>query len=248
MILSILLGAGGAIALVWSAFLLPLLHASFSARRALVEQQVDRVGSLLQRLKEVRASGVHAGMPQTESEGVNAEAPGRAEGPSGNALVKRDQGQEAKGMIREISHSSAPSTSSPTRPSSPAPPNPAPLIPDISGLVASLRGLSVARSHTSTTRTSLLSTIESYTSALHRQLWNPRPGAGMGAWGTGYGLGTLDQSLAREGGAVKGSSVYKDGWEGEGLRDRGEEWDAVRKEIRGIKGMLLGRRSMGLGA
>lgn len=233
--------------MIWSVFLLPRLHASFSARRALAEQQTERVSGLLGRLKEIRGMGVHAGYKrEAADDGEVGAEDAETEGKEG---VQGEKGEESKAMIREIS-SSAHSTSSHTSDPSPATsPNVPPLLPDLTSLIDTLKNLTSTRSNTATTRTSLLSTIESYTSALHRQLWNPRPGAGKGAWGTGYGLGTLDQSLRNEGatgGATAG--VYKDGWEGEGLGDRAEEWDRVRKEVRGIKGMLLGRRSMGIGA
>lgn len=206
----------------------------------MVDQQIDRVGGFLDRLREVRGMGVHAGYIRTvEAGGKEEEEIKRIE--NGNK-EKGGGGEESQAMIREISTSSTHSSTPQTQESEP-------LLPDLTTLIDGLKSLSSTRSNTSTTRTSLLSTIESYTSALHRHLWNPRPGAGFGGGGggTGYGLSTMDQSLRNEGGSATGKSgVYKDGWESEGLGDRSEEWDKVRKEVRGIKGMLLGRRNIGL--
>lgn len=232
-----------------------------------MDQQVERTESFLGRLRAVRAMGMHAGYKReilpSESSTLAEEEKGKssreergAEKGKGSAVAGED---ESKAMIRELSSSAHSSTTSQDGDDSNDSITVAqPLIPDLEPLLVSLKSLSSTRGNTSTTRTSLLSTIESYTSALHRQLWNPRPGAGFGVgaggnkgWGTGYGLNTLDQSLrnASGGGGSSGSAgVYKDGWEGEGLSDRSEEWDKVRKEVRGIKGMLLGRRSMGMGA
>jgi hypothetical protein len=130
------------------------------------------------------------------------------------------------------------------------PHNSKPLLPDFSPLASSLRTLSSARGNTSTTRTSLLSTLESYTSHLHRQLWAPRPG--HTAFG-GVGMSSLSANLARErGGRVDSYGMngrLEDGGDmdiGLGSAGRGEDWDAVRREIRAIKAMLLNRRNFAI--
>lgn len=119
----------------------------------------------------------------------------------------------------------------------------------ISSLSATLADLASGLSSTSTTRTSLLSTLESYTSYLHRQVYlRSQP---LSA-GSRYGLGTLSANLAKAGGGG-GSGAGRwpydkedDASGGGGLEAAGvksEEWDAVRKEVRAIKGMLLSRRN-----
>jgi hypothetical protein len=56
-------------------------------------------------------------------------------------------------------------------------------------------------------------------------------------------MNSLSANLAREGGgAVLGGGGTYEG-SAPGIEARGEEWDAVRREIRAIKGMLLNRRN-----
>jgi len=111
----------------------------------------------------------------------------------------------------------------------------------VSSLSTSLANLVTAFTSTSTTRTSLLSTLESYTSHLHRQLYL-RSGSSFGGGGGGmkYGMNTLSANLAKAGG--KGYGAFETDSE-EAVGVKGEEWDAVRKEVRAIKGMLLSRRN-----
>jgi hypothetical protein len=119
-----------------------------------------------------------------------------------------------------------------------------PLTP-VSTLSTALADLLTAFTSTSTTRTSLLSTLESYTSYLHRQLYlRSQPQS----FGGRYGLNTLSANLAKAGGGKSPAAWGYDQSEGNdtGLEAAGvksEEWDAVRKEVRAIKGMLLSRRN-----
>lgn len=117
-------------------------------------------------------------------------------------------------------------------------------ISPFSTLSTSLSNLVSALMSTSTTRTSLLSTLESYTSTLHRQVYiRSQPLANR------YGLGTLSANLARAGGGQAKAWPYDRNGDEEKDQDigemgvKGEEWDAVRKEVRTIKGMLLSRRN-----
>jgi hypothetical protein len=132
-------------------------------------------------------------------------------------------------------------------------------ITKISSLSTSLSNLLSAFNSTSTTRTSLLSTVESYSSYLHRQVYRrSQPFSTASSAGinkSGYSLGTLSANLAKAGGSTSSNQrrpfdIYgqlEDGDDQEvRLEDMGvksEEWDAVRKEVRAIKGMLLSRRN-----
>lgn len=108
----------------------------------------------------------------------------------------------------------------------------------VSSLSTSLANLVTAFTSTSTTRTSLLSTLESYTSHLHRQLYlRATPGSG----GMRYGMNTLSANLAKAGGGKAWGAFEQDDDQPTGVK--GEEWDSVRKEVRAIKGMLLSRRN-----
>jgi hypothetical protein len=134
--------------------------------------------------------------------------------------------------VKDASSEKAISTISDVTPSPAASPR-----PDLTPLIAALSTLATTRRNTSTTRTSLLSTLEAYTSALHRQMWNPTP---SDRWG-GVGLNSLDRHLGAAGAGAGGKKAGA--YEFEGVIDRREEWDAVRKEVRAVKGMLLGRRT-----
>ena len=110
---------------------------------------------------------------------------------------------------------------------------------ELSKLKESLKSLSSSLTSTSTTRTSLLSTLESYTSQLHREIYlrSGYASATTGAGGSGMpvGLNTLGQHLKSESNSGVGFGTLGEG--------RSEEWDSVRKEVRAIKGLLLGRRN-----
>jgi hypothetical protein len=226
--LSLVLGSSAVVAGIWSAFILPLLHASFSARRALVDQQKDRWAGLVAGLKEVRARSIYP--PATEEASVPSsvlESKGDEE-----KLALDKLGEEAR-LIEEEStdgeDTSTPNTAAIER-----------ILPlnTISSLSISLANLVTAFTSTSTTRTSLLSTLESYTSHLHRQLYlRSTPGSG----GMRYGMNTLSANLAKAGGGKAWGAFEQEGEQTTGVK--GEEWDAVRKEVRAIKGMLLSRRN-----
>lgn len=127
-----------------------------------------------------------------------------------------------------------------------------PLIPinPLASLTSTVRDLTSTLDSTSTTRTSLLSTLESYTSTLHREVFlrSDRFGS-SGGYSGGYSMSTLSANLAKAGGggtsgrnrAQQGAEAGDGGLSGVGVKS--EEWDAVRKEVRGIKGILLNRRN-----
>lgn len=236
-ILSILLGTGATIASIWSLLLLPLLHASFSARRALVEQQLERWTGLGAGLRQMRQKGMYALPVSSVTGDEKDEAVERDKAGRQTALEKG-----ARAMVEEIS--SVASAAGGEGDEQARTPQPTPLLPDLSDVIASVEELAATRGNTSTTRTSLLSTLESYTSNLHRQLWSPRPGHGYS--GYGVGLSSLDANLAKERGGVSTESngVHAAGELAMGVK--GEEYDMVRKEIRAIKGILLNRRNFDL--
>ncbi|WWD19476.1 hypothetical protein CI109_103936 [Kwoniella shandongensis] len=240
-VLSLLLGLSSSIALVWSYFLLPLLHASFSARKVIVTQQVDRMTNIVDNLRRLRTGGLFPPNP-TAIAGEKDVAVGAMEGnpTAGEQEEKTALLIEKEATLREIDSSTTSSEhgndhgdppSTPTQTAEHLPISP---IPSLQSLTRSLRSLTTALDSTSTTRTSLISTLESYTSHLHRQLFVARP---TGSGGFGIGMGTLSANLSKESGrAGAGFDTLEN-------QSRGEEWDAVRKEVRAIKGMLLNRRS-----
>lgn len=57
-------------------------------------------------------------------------------------------------------------------------------------------------------------------------------------------MNTLSANLAKAGGKSSWGAYDQSNGEEEGsVGVKGEEWDAVRKEVRAIKGMLLSRRN-----
>jgi hypothetical protein len=84
---------------------------------------------------------------------------------------------------------------------------------------------------TSTTRTSLLSTVSAFTSQLNSQAFQF---ATRSRGGYGSGMSSLDRNLADAGGKV-----------GAEEKEKGEEGkvsvEDIKKEIRGLKGLLLSR-------
>jgi len=253
-VLSLLLGSSAILGLFWSTFILPLLHSSFSARQVLLEQQITRFDRIVSSLRALRAGTilpparvallpVAASSVDSKSDDIAALA-----GKTGTELALSNPKQTGESDIKEhrsgieeiqSSTSSPPPSPSPNHLISaekhdetqddtatiPAPTNPLPL-DGLASLSLSLRSLSGALASTSTTRTSLLSTLESYTSQLHREVYlrsDPKTSFSVG-------LGSLSQNLANVG-AKAGAGTGSTGW------------DDVRKEVRAIKGLLLGRRN-----
>ena len=244
-ILSLALGSSAVIGLFWSAFILPLLHSTFSARQVILEQQSPRFDALLSGLKALRSSPLYPPSRAVSAKPAD-DGTGEETGETGEKKVER---VEHRSGIREISSdSSASSSTSPKKARSgehkgrkllesgradqddlPTPANPLPL-DNLASLSTSLKSLSSAISSTSTTRTSLLSTLETYTAQLHREVYLRNDHKSSFS----VGLGSLSQNLAN----VSGSSVHGP----TGISDS-SDWDDVRKEVRAIKGLLLGRRN-----
>lgn len=112
--------------------------------------------------------------------------------------------------------------------------------PGLEELPSLLDNLGTNLSATSTTRTSLLSTLASYNSQLHTQdfVSNTRGGRSRG----GVGLNTLDENLAKEAGR-SGSGGLAGGESEEFVIGRAApEFEELRKEVRGLKGLLLSRQ------
>ena len=216
-ILSILLGSSAIIGLFWSTFILPLLHSTFSARQVILEQQVPRFGKLLDGLKSLRTSSIYPPQPSAID--------GLEKGEDGKELIKSEHQSGIEEIRSNASSSSKRHTEEEGGKFEVKHHNPLPLDP-LSNLTTSLKELSGAISSTSTTRTSLLSTLETYTSHLHREVYLRTDSKSPFS----VGLGSLSQNLAATGGGY--GSVAKD-----------TEWDEVRKEVRAIKGLLLGRRN-----
>lgn len=200
-----------------------------------MDQQKDRWVGLVSGLKEVRARAVYPLPAQIElASNLEGTVVRNGDGEKDtSALEKNRNEEEARLMDHEDSSDSGSSSEIPES-----------LIPlnSISSLSTSLTNLTAAFTSTSTTRTSLLSTLESYTSYLHRQLYlRSQPSSGMSMR---YGMNTLSANLAKAGGKSSWGAFDQSTGEGEGsVGVKGEEWDAVRKEVRAIKGMLLSRRN-----
>ncbi|WVW85954.1 hypothetical protein I302_107992 [Kwoniella bestiolae CBS 10118] len=221
-ILSLIFGLSSAIAGVWSVFILPLLHSSFSARKALVSQQSERVRKLLEGVRRLRALGLY---PKR-----NLEAPAQTEGDDDEKQVLKKE----EASLKEISSSidSLLSQNIPSHPPSQSSDGTVELIPTtpLTALSSKLKVLSSSMDATSTTRTSVISTLEGYTSSIHHQLFLARSSTG-GMSSYGVNMNSLSNHLNGNTGKQTGMGL--------GL---GEEWDNTRKEIRAIKGMLLNRR------
>jgi len=227
-LLSLILATSALLAAGCSIFLLPLLHATFSARAAVVDQQVDRVKALLSRLRELRGNRLYPPIFNGESQ-----IPSETDPDKKQDKEEHEKEEERPLVLEELHSRPSTPTSSSAHPPTP-PPNLTDPTPSLTRLSTSLQSLSSALSSTSTTRTSLLSTLESYTSHLHREIYlRSSSSTAAGNYGMPVSLGTLGHNLNSEIG-------------GAGADRRGEEWDGVRKEVRAIKGMLLGRRSFGV--
>ena len=174
--------------------------------------------SLLQSLKMIRSRRVY---PSLRSED-QAKPEGRSEVSHEQKPLEASSTEEDR--LLPVDDSEVTSQASSSRPSAT---HALPLLSlkDLSALSSSLTDLSSALDSTSTTRTSLLSTLEMYTSQLQRDIFlrSSRPNPSVG-------LNTLSQNLDRE----RGYSADE---------GRSKEWREARKEIRAMKGILLGRRN-----
>ncbi|WWC64389.1 uncharacterized protein I303_106999 [Kwoniella dejecticola CBS 10117] len=275
-LLSIFLGMSATFAGIWSIFVLPLLHSTFSARKALVSQQTDRMGDILERLRRLRAIGMY-GQPrsmepdQKYGNGVEGMAEGKhmkeshedengSQNDDDDDDEDDDSGIRREASLKEISESvELLHLQSDHRRRQQEQENKRragideaeaeeveiEIVPttSLSLLSTKLNDLSGAMESTSTTRISLISTLESYTSSIHRQLFVSRSLQG-GYGGYSVGMNSLNQHLNNRGNSSGSKSTS--GGVGGLVDDLGgvnpEEWDKTRKEIRAIKGLLLNRR------
>ncbi|KAJ9112233.1 hypothetical protein QFC22_006317 [Naganishia vaughanmartiniae] len=256
-VIGITLGVGSIFAGVWSKFLLPLLYSTFSARKAVTEQQLFAMKTIVHKLKAIRSNKkiyrhrvpVTQDTLQTDAVGLTLTT---------TAVQKVDQDDAAsssslKGgkladslLIEEVSddnsHPDSQLIPHMTEPTSERLSSLSFLItPDthqpsrITRLPELLDDLELCMDATSTTRTSLLSTVSAFTSQLNSQAFQfATRSRGMGAYGSSVGLDTLSQNLGKAGAKA-----------GEGLAgsNEGEQVsvDDIKKEIRGLKGLLLSR-------
>lgn len=178
-LLSIIVGASSAVAALWSLLLLPLLHASFSARKSLVEGQIQPIAALLEGVVGLRAKLLHFSSLQSdkdvEGECVEADLP-------------------TVTPIKEIESYAASTSSRTDSDMSNA------IFPflGLRTLSQSIHNLTAMLDATSTTRISLISTLESYTSHIHRQLFLSKPPRYTNDR-FAVGLGTLSENLQKEG-------------------------------------------------
>jgi len=204
-----------------------------------VEQQVDRVKGLVERLKELRGNRLYP-IPrfnenESNEDGLQLKGKGKGIGKGKEKEKQPEDMDEKQPLLEELPSSSSTPSRRPSNPTVTTSNSLLP-IPDLTHLSTSLKSLTAALSSTSTTRTSLLTSLESYTSHLHREIY--LHSSTSSSSGLPVGLGTLGANL-REAGTGTGTAT---GTGGEGKN----EWDEVRKEVRAMKGMLLGRRSFGL--
>ena len=192
-----------------------------------MDQQKDRWVGLVAGLREIRAKKIYPLTTETGDITPGADTKGIT-----GELVPNETTEEAR-LIEEESNKDAEEEATTSTIERILP------LETVSSLSTSLANLVSAFTSTSTTRTSLLSTLESYTSHLHRQLYlRSTPGSS----GMRYGMNTLSANLAKAGGG-KGWGGFEQESNDETVGVKGEEWDAVRKEVRAIKGMLLSRRN-----
>ncbi|EKC98640.1 hypothetical protein A1Q2_07062 [Trichosporon asahii var. asahii CBS 8904] len=248
-VVSIILGGGAVFAGLWSAFLLPLLHATYSARNALALPQSERWSQLVEKLKGIRELAIFPVRSEEETRALvrahKAELASQASQVGEEETEEKDgeEGEEKDGERKLLTapddspKSASISLAETAEESVAPPPTTSQLHADPSVLGPALRELASSMEATATTRTSLLSTLEGYTSGLHRELFLSR-GANSSPWSKGtssVGLGTLSANLAKAGGNTDSPLGLP--------AAKSEEWDAVRREVRAIKGILLNRRN-----
>lgn len=242
-ITSLVIGGSAIFAGLWSVFILPLLHATYSARNAVAGAQKDRWHAILVKIRGIRNLGLFPAL-EDDSETMALEL-SRTRSGSQSQQSSPKKGDKEKEKTKPADARTPPDTPrsaaislAHTEPVSPK------LHADTSSLSAALRDLAAGLDATATTRTSLLSTLEGYTSGLHRELYLSRstnsPWSVPGSNNSRVGLSTLSANLAKAGGAVDSETGSSD----LGLPPaRSEEWDGVRREVRAIKGLLLNRRN-----
>ncbi|EIW71837.1 hypothetical protein TREMEDRAFT_73417 [Tremella mesenterica DSM 1558] len=329
-LLSIIIGASALVGLTWNRLFLPLLHATFSARQVLTDQQLSRWEIISSKIKEIRSRKFY-GLEVSDDTGSSNPPKGMKESMKDgrlvdenvqnvleeerNATLKKDMNEnnqddhingdislnidENQQIPRDdiIQKNEDRQNEHVPKPIHIKKPN---LMlceeKTFMKLINTFENLSTTLEITQTTRISLLSTLENFTSSLHREMFlkvnpslstnfnvksNPSSKSsfktnptllskdwlgnkndllndssgilpytssvkssssakmtsiGMQEGGMGLGLG-----LGTGVGLGMGSGMGM----GMGLEDKNEDWDKVRKEIRAVKGLLLGRRNFG---
>ncbi|GHJ88555.1 hypothetical protein NliqN6_4957 [Naganishia liquefaciens] len=243
-IVGITLGFGAIFAGVWSKFLLPLLYSSFSARKAVTEQQLHAFRTIVTKLRRIRSNERIYGpiaLIANQSD-IGAEIHVRSDvdrsdtaSQSSLPVAKLSDSLLIEEVPEDSSHQLARSGTSPTTDSNlsflvtPTDDSPSPF----THLSESLTTLTLCMDATSTTRTSLLSTASSFTAQLNTQAFQfatRRPGAGGRMSG-------LDAGLVKAGADPNAVNPEKQGEEGGTVTV-----EDVKREIRGLKGLLLSRR------
>jgi hypothetical protein len=235
-----------------------LLYSTFSARKAVTEQQLFAMKTIVHKLKAIRSNKkIYRHRVPATNDTLRTEVDSLSLTTTANHKVEQDDAasySSLKGakladslLIEEVpddnSHSESqlvphkPETSSEqlstlsflTTPDTHQPSR-------ITKLPELLDDLELCMDATSTTRTSLLSTVSAFTSQLNSQAFQfATRSRGVGAYGSSVGLDTLSQNLGKAGAKVGEGS--------DGLKEEGEQVsvDDIKKEIRGLKGLLLTR-------
>ncbi len=209
-----------------------MLYSSFSARKAISEQQLTQLQSFVKALKTLRSQSLY-GQAQPVASFIQGSAE-KSDGPGKELARLKDDPTLADSLLIEdmdgsVTHDSLHSPSSPLA----KPATSVALLPRLAPLPAALASLSTQLGATQTTRTSLLSTLSSYTSHLHSQIFllSRSSGGNAASYYGGVGLKSLGENLEKEGGL--GAAEKRD--------ESKETREDIRKEIRAIKGMLLSR-------
>ncbi|KAJ9092533.1 hypothetical protein QFC21_006764 [Naganishia friedmannii] len=257
-VVGITLGVGSIFAGVWSKFLLPLLYSTFSARKAVTEQQFFAMKTIVHKLKAIRSNKkIYRHRVPATPDTLRTETDSVSLTTTADQKVEREDAasySSLKGakladslLIEEVSDDNSHSDSQlvPYKNGSPSAlsstlsfltttdsrqPSKITKLPEL------LDDLELCMDATSTTRTSLLSTVSAFTSQLNSQAFQfATRSRGMGAYGSSVGLDTLSQNLGKAGAKAGEGSVD--------LKVESEQVsvDDIKKEIRGLKGLLLSR-------
>lgn len=236
-------------------FLLPLLYSTFSARKAVTEQQLHAFKTIVTKLKGIRSNKIYHPIPVAfpghhETAGRSPVTTSRNDGADEDDTGSHSSLRGAKItdslLIEELPEDSPPTTHLITRPhqTTPLPPTlslltypPTHAPSRLTALPETLTKLELYMDATSTTRTSLLSTVSAFTSSLNSQAFQFATRT-RGGYGASVGMGSLDANLVKAGAKPEEAGAGAVGKQGEG---GGVSVDDVKKEIRGLKGLLLSR-------
>jgi hypothetical protein len=226
--------------------LLPLLWSTFSARQAITEQQLVGFKQIVAGLRSIRGRRFYRSTPQVAVSHKKG-SEGNSESGSDRDTVKASKLGDSL-LIEEMSEAGRVDLEAKQDEEKES------LLqakvqerntflhfrPGLEELPSLLDDLGTNLSATSTTRTSLLSTLASYNSQLHTQdfVSNTRGGRSRG----GVGLNTLDENLAKEAGRSGSGGLAGGESEDFVIGRAAPEFEELRKEVRGLKGLLLSRQ------